>query len=380
MRATAGSEILAEHADIVEQIHTDAAWARATADLSERTAAPIRLITLTDAVTTGGRSRAQASAQLSRAARGATDDRVAAFAVSVETDAAAGGRSLGEVVAHLACSPAAAALAGAELAFDDGWFGLRSHPRPTGSIALGAAETPGWLDGALRGIVEVGGGRDAMTTKPTRVVDAHVHLWDPARTDWYPYLSGRQQLNMGDVSGMARRFDLATYRAESAGWNVEKLVNVAAATGRHSIDETLELDRRADTDGHPDALVGGLPPTDTVAEGLAVLDLQMAAPRFRGVRMMGASGAVLPLPELLRARCTTAACSSSSWRTPISSPTQPVSWRGSTTSSSSSSTRAGRARPPTTSARGGKPACTRLPSWATASCASCRGWRCRWDR
>ena len=28
-----------------------------------------------------------------------------------------------------------------------------------------------------------------MTAQPTRVVDAHVHLWDPARTDWYPYLS-----------------------------------------------------------------------------------------------------------------------------------------------------------------------------------------------
>ncbi len=28
-----------------------------------------------------------------------------------------------------------------------------------------------------------------MTVPPTRVVDAHVHLWDPARTDWYPYLS-----------------------------------------------------------------------------------------------------------------------------------------------------------------------------------------------
>jgi len=55
-----------------------------------------------------------------------------------------------------------------------------------------------------------------MTTKPTRVVDAHVHLWDPARTDWYPYLSGRQQLNMGDVTGMARRFDVPTYMAESA--------------------------------------------------------------------------------------------------------------------------------------------------------------------
>ena len=66
--------------------------------------------------------------------------------------------------------------------------------------------------------------------------------------------------------GMARRFDVPTYLAESAGWNVEKLVNVAAATGRHSIDETLELDRRAEADGHPDAIVGGLPPTDSVAE------------------------------------------------------------------------------------------------------------------
>ena len=42
-----------------------------------------------------------------------------------------------------------------------------------------------------------------MATEVTRVVDAHVHLWDPARTDWYPFLSsGGQELNMGDISGM----------------------------------------------------------------------------------------------------------------------------------------------------------------------------------
>jgi predicted TIM-barrel fold metal-dependent hydrolase len=126
-----------------------------------------------------------------------------------------------------------------------------------------------------------------MTVRPTRVVDAHVHLWDPARTDWYPYLSGRQQLDMGDVSGMARRFDVPTYLAEAAGWNVEKLVNVAAATGDHSIDETLELEQRADVEGHPDAIIGGLPPTASVAEAVALLDRQMAASRFRGVRPMG---------------------------------------------------------------------------------------------
>ncbi len=106
-----------------------------------------------------------------------------------------------------------------------------------------------------------------MTSRPARIVDAHVHLWDPARTDWYPYLSaGQDELNMGDVSGMSRRFDVPIYLAESAGWNVEKLVNVAAATGVHSIEETLELDRRADTAGHPDAIVGGLPPSESVAK------------------------------------------------------------------------------------------------------------------
>jgi L-fuconolactonase len=140
-----------------------------------------------------------------------------------------------------------------------------------------------------------------MIRRPARVVDAHVHLWDPARTDWYPYLSGRQQLDMGDVTGMARRFDVATYRAESAGWNVEKLVNVAAATGRHSVDETLELDRRAEVDGHPDAIVGGLPPAATVAEAIELVDRQSAAARFRGVRPMGATEAALPAAEVLGA-------------------------------------------------------------------------------
>jgi predicted TIM-barrel fold metal-dependent hydrolase len=141
-----------------------------------------------------------------------------------------------------------------------------------------------------------------MTSRPARIVDAHVHLWDPARTAWYPYLStGQAQLNMGDVSGMSRRFDVPTYLTEAAGWNVTKLVNVAAATGRHSIEETLELDRRADVDGHPDAIIGGLASTESIAETVADLDRQMAAPRFRGVRPMGAFAGPLPPAEVLRA-------------------------------------------------------------------------------
>ena len=86
---------------------------------------------------------------------------------------------------------------------------------------------------------------------------------------------------------MYRRFDADTYRAESAAWNVEKFVNVAAATGRNSVDETLELDRNAAAQGGPAGIIGGLPPTETVAEAVALLDRQMAAARFRGVRPMG---------------------------------------------------------------------------------------------
>jgi predicted TIM-barrel fold metal-dependent hydrolase len=135
-------------------------------------------------------------------------------------------------------------------------------------------------------------------------VDAHVHLWDPARTDWYPYLSGAQDIGM-ETQGMARRFDVPAYRAESAGWSVDAIVNVAAATGGLSIDETLELDRRAGADpewgGHPDAIVGGLPPTGSAAEAIALIEQQQAAPRFRGVRPMGRSEGPLPAPEVLQA-------------------------------------------------------------------------------
>lgn len=138
--------------------------------------------------------------------------------------------------------------------------------------------------------------------QPERIVDAHVHLWDPARADWYPYLSGGRDLGMGDTSGMARRFDVGAHRAESSGWPVTALVNVAAAVGHHSVAETLGLDRLADHDpsGQPSAIVGGLPP-GTVGEVIAMVDDQMAAARLRGVRPMGGSPDPLPPTEVLTA-------------------------------------------------------------------------------
>lgn len=154
--ASATSEwdrVLAEHRSIVEQIHTDAGWARAASDYATSADRPVRLVMLTDATTAGGRSRAQSAAQHARSARGATDDRVSAFAVSVETPWADGAQPVSQLAAHLLCSPDTTALSGAELVAGTGWFGLRSHPRPIASITFGGPEIPEWFDGTLRSIV-----------------------------------------------------------------------------------------------------------------------------------------------------------------------------------------------------------------------------------
>ncbi len=146
--------VLAEHDGLVARIPVDAGWARAVADASAASGTPMRLVTLVDARTAGGRSRAQAAAQLSRAAARATDERVTAVAVSVEAaDLGVGDGSLGAVAAHLVTSPALGALSGAELVLGEGWFGLRSHPRPGTSVAVAGPDLPPWFDDVLQGLV-----------------------------------------------------------------------------------------------------------------------------------------------------------------------------------------------------------------------------------
>jgi hypothetical protein len=109
----------------------------------------VRVVSVIEATTAGGRSRAQSATQLSRAAHPATEQRVDAFAVSVE----AHGAPVGEIVAHLVTDAEAGALSGAELVVGADWFGLRSHPHPAGSVSFGGPEVPGWVDDALREMV-----------------------------------------------------------------------------------------------------------------------------------------------------------------------------------------------------------------------------------
>lgn len=149
--------VLAEHAGLVDHLHADGGWARAAAEYSSNAGRPVRLVTLTDSTTTGGHSRAQASAQLARAAAGATGGQVAAFAAGIEASEEEASGPAAALVAHLLTHLDAPRLAGAELVMGAGWVGLRSHPRPIGSIVYGGPAIPDWLDTALREVVGEGG-------------------------------------------------------------------------------------------------------------------------------------------------------------------------------------------------------------------------------
>jgi NAD(P)-dependent dehydrogenase (short-subunit alcohol dehydrogenase family) len=145
--------ILSDHDGILEHLHADAAWTRAAADYAAQEGRPVRILALTDAAGPGGRSRAQASAQLARVAGSTTERRVAAFAIGMEASEHHESDAAAELVAHLLTHPDATALAGAELAVAAGWIGLRSHPRPIGTVTYGGPAVPEWLDSTLREIV-----------------------------------------------------------------------------------------------------------------------------------------------------------------------------------------------------------------------------------
>jgi NAD(P)-dependent dehydrogenase (short-subunit alcohol dehydrogenase family) len=145
--------VLDEHAEVVRAILTDVAWVRAVSDHARESDTALRIATVVDATTAGGRSRAQAAAQLSRAAHLVPEIRVDAFAIGVETQASTRHAAVGELVAHLVAIEDAGALSGAELVATDHWVGLRSHPRPGASISFGGPEVPEWVDATLRTVL-----------------------------------------------------------------------------------------------------------------------------------------------------------------------------------------------------------------------------------
>ncbi len=146
-------QVLAEHAGITGAIRSDVSWVRAVSDHARESGRGMRIATVVDATTTGGRSRAQAAAQLSRAAHLVADVHADAFAIGVETGADSRYSTVGELVGYLVGADDAGDLSGAELVATADWIGLRGHPHPETSISFGGPELPSWVDGTLRGIM-----------------------------------------------------------------------------------------------------------------------------------------------------------------------------------------------------------------------------------
>ena len=144
------SDILDGHGRILKDLAATAAWARATCAYSERTGEPVTFACVTPAGAPGGRSQAQALAQLTRGAQPATGGRVHALAIGVESTDLEDERTAAEFLTRLVTGGEAAQLTGAELAVGSGWLALRAHPTAGGSVSFGGPEVPLWLDSVLR--------------------------------------------------------------------------------------------------------------------------------------------------------------------------------------------------------------------------------------
>jgi NAD(P)-dependent dehydrogenase (short-subunit alcohol dehydrogenase family) len=156
-------EILASHEGIENRLRRDALWFRAMADRAARDESATRVISLVPAHSASGHTRAMSVTQLTRAARGATGGRIDAFAVALSTAQPDSFPAAATLTAHLACSPDAPQLSGAELFVDRGHIGLHSHPGLAGTISYGGPDLPTWLDPALRSMLTPGGRFDGGT-------------------------------------------------------------------------------------------------------------------------------------------------------------------------------------------------------------------------
>jgi predicted TIM-barrel fold metal-dependent hydrolase len=121
--------------------------------------------------------------------------------------------------------------------------------------------------------------------RPARVVDSHVHFWDRSADglEWPMLEVGfRYPLHRFDATG---RFAAGEFRAETACFNVTKVVHVQAAATAWPPLETAWLQRMAETQGWPNGIIGLCDLTAT--DAAAVIAAHAESANFRGVRDLG---------------------------------------------------------------------------------------------
>lgn len=120
-----------------------------------------------------------------------------------------------------------------------------------------------------------------------RIVDPHVHLWDLSRAR-YAWLQDDPLPNnpAGDMTPIAHRnYGLDDYRADIAGWRVDKIVHVECGLPRgEQLAETDWLQGLAADGEFPQGIVAGADLTDPDLD--ALLESHAARPNVRGIRQI----------------------------------------------------------------------------------------------
>ena len=143
-------ELLQAHAGTADHVLAHAAWLSAACHHADATRRRVRVVHLTRATSSAGRTAAQTVAQMARRANQTTPPtRLDAFSVSIETDHQSDIEAVGHLVGRLVRADDTLALRGAELAAGRGWIGLRSHPGPAATVSFGGPAIPPWVDQIL---------------------------------------------------------------------------------------------------------------------------------------------------------------------------------------------------------------------------------------
>jgi L-fuconolactonase len=137
-----------------------------------------------------------------------------------------------------------------------------------------------------------------------RLIDTHVHYWEPARTEWYPQLAPNTTGSFlgDDLSRMTIQYNEDVYLQDAGSWPVDGIVHVSGTmNGRAYLDELDWLSEIAPQLKIPTALIGAVDPALGMAEVAADLDRQMETKLFRGVRVVsGLDYTSTDASELLR--------------------------------------------------------------------------------
>lgn len=115
--------------------------------------------------------------------------------------------------------------------------------------------------------------------------DAHVHTWDPSRTDLWPYLRNEDAAaakGFSNIPAVLRLYDEDTYIAESSRWNVDQYVLVTTSPDyQKEVREAGVLARATSRIG---AIIGAFDGQKGPAAALSDIEAQASAFNFRGVR------------------------------------------------------------------------------------------------